>query len=219
VYCIIVGGGKVGFHLSRILQAQGHEVTVIEKDPGKLERLERELGEAAVQGDGARPSVLESAGCKRADVVVAVTGDDAVNLLISQIAAKTFGVQRTIARLNSPRNRRIFAALGVEGTVSSTAIIADLIGREVATRELHTLLSFKSGEITIVEIDLPAGAPVAGKSVRDIQLPEGALLVSVLHGDDVILPTGATVLAADDRLIALCSHATESALRAAVLGG
>jgi trk system potassium uptake protein TrkA len=215
---VIVGGGKVGFHLSRILQQQGHEVTVIEKDPGKMEALERELGEAAMHGDGARPSVLETAGCRRADVVVAVTGDDAVNLLISQIAAKMFGVQRTIARLNSPRNRRIFAALGVEGTVSSTAIIADLIGREVATRELHTLLSFKSGEITIIEIDLPASAPVAGKSLRDIHFPEGALLVSVLHGDDVILPTGATVLEADDRLIALCSHATEAALRTAVLG-
>ncbi len=218
MYCVIIGGGKVGFHLSLILQAQGHEVTVIEKDTAKLERLERELGEAAVHGDGSRPSVLESAGCRRADVVVAVTGDDAVNLLISQIAAKIFGVQRTMARLNSPRNRRIFAALGVEGTVSSTAIIADLIGREVATREIHTLLSFKSGEITIVEIDLPKSAPVAGKSLRDIELPQGALLVSVLRGDEVILPTGATILAADDRLIALCSHATEAALRAAVLG-
>jgi len=218
LYCVIVGGGKVGFHLSRILQAQGHEVSVIENDPGKLEALERELGEAAIRGDGSRPSVLEGAGCRRADVVAAVTGDDATNLLISQIAAKTFGVQRTIARLNNPRNRRIFAALGVEGTVSSTAIIADLIGREVATRELHTLLSFKSGEITIVEVDLPEGAPVVGKSLRDVQLPDGALLVSVLRGDDVILPSGATILTVDDRLIALCSHATETALREAVLG-
>jgi trk system potassium uptake protein TrkA len=218
VYCVIVGGGKVGFHLSRILQGQGHEVTVIEKDPAKLERLERELGEAVMRGDGSRPSLLEAAGCRRADVVAAVTGDDATNLLISQIAAKIFGVQRTIARLNNPRNRRIFAALGVEGTVSSTAIIADLIGREVATRELHTLLSFKSGEITIVEIDLPPTSPVVGKSLRDVHLPDGALLVSVLRGDDVILPSGATMLTADDRLIALCSHATEPALRTAVLG-
>jgi trk system potassium uptake protein TrkA len=219
LYCLIVGGGKIGYNLARQLQGEGHEVAVVEIKPVRCRRLEHELGEdLVIYGDGARPAVLEQAGCARADVVVAVTGDDAVNLLVAQVSRRRFGVQRTIARLNNPRNQHVFAALGIEGTVSSTAIIADLIEREVATRQIKTLLSFKSGEITIVEIDLPRGAPAVGRCLRDLSFPEGSLLVTVLRGNDVIVPSGSTVLEPDDRLIALSNDASEAALRSMLLG-
>lgn len=218
MYTIIVGGGKVGYYLTKTLIGEGHEVTVVERKAYRCERLEHELGDIVICGDGCLPSVLERAGCQRAEVVVALTGDDAANLLISQIARHHFHVPRTIARLNNPRNERIFRALGIEGTVSSTAIIADLIEREVATKAIKTLLAFKSGEMTILEVDLPKNSPAVGRSVRELTLPEGCLLVTVLRGNDVIVPSGATVLAADDRLIALTSHAAEPQLRTALLG-
>lgn len=218
MYTLVVGGGKIGYHLARQLLGRGHEVTIIESKPARVSRLEHELGDIVFLGDGARPGVLEQAGCARADVVVTVTGDDAVNLLVTQVARHRFHVERTIARLNNPRNQHLFVALGVEGTVSSTAIIADLIEREVATREIKTLLSFKSGEITIVEIDLQREAPAVEHHLRDLRFPEGSLLVSVLRGNDVIVPSGATQLQPEDRLIALCSHTSEQALRELLLG-
>lgn len=218
MYTLIVGGGKIGYYLARQLQSRGHEVTIVESKSQRARRLEHELGDIVIQGDGARPNVLEQAGCARADVAVAVTGDDAVNLLVTQVAQRRFGVGRTMARLNNPRNQHLFAALGVEGTVSSTAIIADLIEREVATREIKTLLSFKSGEITIVEIDLSPGAPAVDREVRGLDFPEGSLLVTVLRGNDVIVPSGSTLLQPADRLIALCSHAAEAPLRSMLLG-
>jgi len=221
MYVVIVGGGKIGYYLSKTLIGEGHEVTIVECKPVRAARLERdfaETGDIVVCGDGARPSVLEQAGCARADVVVALTGDDATNLLIAQLARQKFKVERVFARLNNPRNDHLFQVLGVASTVSSTAIIADMIEREVATREIKTLLSFKSGEITIVEIDLTQQSAGVGRPVRDLTLPAGSLLVSVLRGNDVIVPSGATVLTPGDRLIALTSHASEAELRRSLLG-
>lgn len=219
MYTVIVGGGKIGYHLARQLEGPDHEVTLIEIKAVRAQRLEHELGDIVIRGNGIRPTVLEQAGAGRADVLVAVTGDDAVNLLIAQMAAHRFGVRRIITRLNNPRNRQLFAALGIDGTVSSTTIIADLIEREVATSKIKTLLSLKSGEVTIVEIDLDTGSPVVGRALRDLTLPAGSLLVSVLRDNEVIVPSGATVLDPGDRVIALASHTSEAPLRKALLGG
>jgi trk system potassium uptake protein TrkA len=218
MYTVIVGGGKIGYYLARDLSGPDHEVTLVEVKSERVRRLEHELGDIVIRGNGVRPAVLEQAGCARADVVVAVTGDDAVNLLIVQTARHRFGVRRVFARLNNPRNQRLFAALGIDGTVSSTTIIADLIEREVATAEIRTLFSLKRGEITMVEIDLTAGATAVGRALRDLAVPDGSLVVTVLRGNEVILPGGSTVLAAGDRVIALAGHAHEAPLRRVLLG-
>src|SRR4051794_37182842 len=117
MYIVVVGGGKVGYHLTRSLLNEGQEVLVIEKNPEKVERMMTELGATAIHGDGAEVATLEEAGVGRADVVAAVTGHDEDNLIIAQVAKKRFSVPRTVARINNPRNEYIFNQLGIDSTV------------------------------------------------------------------------------------------------------
>jgi len=218
VYIIIVGGGKVGYYLTRTVLNEGHEVTLIEFDPGKAAKLAEEFGEIVLAGDGSRIRVLEEAGCSRADVVVAVTGEDEDNLIISQLASQRFKVRRVIARVNNPRNQHIFSVLGVAATVSSTSIIARMIEREVATQEMHTILSFERGDLDLVELDLKPLSPAARKHVRDIALPEGCLLVTVIRGGKVVVPKGQTVLREGDRILALIPQDKYGELEKTLLG-
>lgn len=218
MYIIIVGGGKVGYYLTRTVLNEGHEVTLIEFDPGKAAKLAEEFGEIVLAGDGSRIRVLEEAGCSRADVVVAVTGEDEDNLIISQLASQRFKVRRVIARVNNPRNQHIFSVLGVAATVSSTSIIARMIEREVATQEMHTILSFERGDLDLVELDLKPLSPAARKHVRDIALPEGCLLVTVIRGGKVVVPKGQTVLREGDRILALIPQDKYGELEKTLLG-
>ncbi len=213
MYVLVVGGGKVGFHLARTVLAKGHEVTVLELRRSRVQMLERTLGEVVVPGDGTLPSVLDEAGCARADVLAAVTGDDAVNLLVAVQAAQRFQVGRTIARLNDPRNERLFRLAGIDATVSSSAILAELIEREVAAERVRTLLTFPGGGVGIVQVDLSPLSTVSGCLVREVPWPDGALLVSVLRGRDVVVPDGATRLQAGDRLLLVASAASEEAVQ------
>jgi trk system potassium uptake protein TrkA len=213
MYVLVVGGGKVGFHLARAVLDKGHEVTVLESRPARVQVLERALGEVVVFGDGTLPSVLEDAGCARADVLAAVTGDDAANLLVAVQASRRFRVRRTIARLNDPRNERLFRLAGIDATVSSSAILAELIEREVAAERVRTLLAFPGGGVGIVQVDLSERSPVSGCLVRDVPWPAGALLVTVLRAQGVVVPDGSTRLQAGDRLLLVASTASEEAVQ------
>ncbi|MDA8146228.1 MAG: TrkA family potassium uptake protein [Thermaerobacter sp.] len=218
MYVILVGGGKIGYYLTKTLLRQEREVTVVEKSAAKCAKLEDEFGDIVVCGDGAKPQVLEEAGCARADVVVALTGEDEDNFVICQLARKKFHVARAIARINNPRNEQVFRELGAARTVSSTAVIANLIEMEVVTRKITTLLTFQSGEMTILEVVLPRSSPVAEHQVKDVAFPEGCLLVSVLRRDKVIVPRGDTVLQGGDRLIALTAAQRRYDLQRVLLG-
>lgn len=218
MYIIIVGGGKVGYYLTRTVLSKGHEATLIELDPAKAAKLSEEFGEIVLAGDGSRIRVLEEAGCTRAEVVVAVTGEDEDNLIISQLASQKFKVRRVIARVNNPRNQHIFSVLGVASTVSSTSVIARMIEREVITQELHTILSFDLGDLELVEIDLKPASPAVRKHVREIALPEGCLLVTVIRGGKVIVPKGQTSLREGDRILALTPQEKRAELQKTLLG-
>ena len=219
MYVLIVGGGKVGMHVGRTVLEQGHEVTVIEQRQARAEVLRAALGDVVILGNGTLPSVLESAGCGRADVVAAVTGDDAINLLVAVLAIRHFKAVRTIVRLNDPRNDRLFRLSGVGGTVSSSAILAELIEREVAAERVRTLLSFPSGGVAIVQVDLSTKSSVAGARVRDVPWPRGTLLVSVLRGEEVLVPEGALTVRAGDRLLLLAPPSVEGQLQTLLAPG
>jgi len=203
VYIIIVGGGKIGFFLAKRLFKDNHAVVVVEKDAETADVIAREFKGTVICGDGCEPSVLEQAGIARADVVAAVTGVDEDNFIICQIAKDQFRVNRTVGRVNDPDNERAFNELGIDVPIGVTMILAKIIEEEVSFSDFVDLLSFKRGKLALIRVDLPESSPVINKKVQDLQLPPSSVLVSVVRGDDVIVPKGDTVLKPLDDVVAL----------------
>ena len=202
---IVAGAGKVGWNLARELIGGGHEVTVIESDRERYMTVEEELEHSVHYGDASELWVLERAGIARADMVIAVTGDDEDNLLICQVAREKYGVERVIARCNNPRNLQHFELLGIKPAVSATDLILRLIEHEVPRVGLLHLLDLPQERLEIIEVEVAKGSPADGAMVRDLELPEGSLLISVLRegtgfvpGDDTVLEPGDEVLAVLD---------------------
>jgi trk system potassium uptake protein TrkA len=214
MYIIVVGGGKVGYNLVKLLLAEGHEVLLVEKDKAKATGLSTEFGESLMEGNGSRVSVLREGGANRADVLVAVTGTDEDNLVICQVAKSVFKCPRTIARVNDPRNEALFSTLGIDATVSSTRLIDSLIEEQVKAEDMVIpLVTLRSGNIEIIEMDLSGSSWILGKKIREISLPEGAIFISIIRGDEVIIPKGDTELTPGDKVIALVKKEMEQALR------
>jgi len=203
MYIIIVGAGKVGYFLAKRLCRSKHTISIVDKDKVICEEIAKELEVLSVNGDGCDPRTLEEAGVERADVVAAVTGDDEDNLIICQLAKERFGIQRTVGRVNNPDNEHTFSELGIDVPVDSTKIIAKVIEEEVSFSDFVNLMSFKRGKLAIVRVDLPKDSPVIDKEIKDIVLPEDSVLVSILRGEEVIVPKGNTVLKIGDDVIAL----------------
>jgi len=203
MYIMIVGAGKIGYFLAKRLIASKHTVSIVDKDRGVCEEAAKELEALVINGDGCDPRILEEAGIGRADVLAAVTGGDEDNLIICQLAKERFKVQRTVGRVNNPDNEHTFAELGIDVPVDSTKIIAKVIEEEVSFSDFVNLMSFKRGKLAIVRLDLPEDSPVIGKEVKNIELPADSVLVSVVRGEEVIVPKGNTVLKPGDDVIAL----------------
>lgn len=202
---MIVGGGLTGSALGGLLSQERHQITVVEQREELVERLQRELPNAQiVLGDGCEPSVLERAGIRRADVVCAVTGHDEDNLVVCLLAKHEYGVRRTIGRVNNPKNEWLFTSeMGVDERVSQAHIMASLLREEMSSQEITVLMRLHQGDTAIVEDILRPDSHAAGCSVSDLELPEQAVLVAILRGEDLIIPRGYTVLQAGDRVVAL----------------
>ena len=214
MYVIIVGAGKVGYHLGKMLMAGGHEVMLIEEDRFKVDTLSVEFHDAIIQGDGATVEMLKEAGANRANVVVAATGNDEDNLVICQVAKLVFLRPRTIARVNNPRNEELFAGLGVDASVSGTKIINAIIQEQVKAGDMMIpLLTLKAGEVEIVEVELSRSSAIVKKKIKELTLPSGAIFIAVIRGEEVIIPYGETEFQPEDRVIALVKRASEQALR------
>ncbi|HVP02374.1 MAG TPA: TrkA family potassium uptake protein [Solirubrobacteraceae bacterium] len=201
MYAIIVGGGKVGLNLARELLGKGHEVTLIEQRRERYLAMEDELEHVAQYGDGTELWVLERAGVQRADLVVAVTGDDEDNILICQIAREKYLVDRFIARVNNPRNRQYFDLLGIKPAVSATDLILRLIEHEVPQYGLVHLLDLPGERLEIIEIEVAPGSNASGVAVRDLRLPEGSIVISVLREGSGFVPKADTVIAVGDEVL------------------
>jgi len=218
IYVIIVGGGKVGYHLAKTLLSEGHEVLILEKDRKTYEWLIEELGETVMLGDGCEIRTMTEAGMARANVVVAVTGDDEDNLVICQMAKRKFGVPRTIARVNDPKNEELFRELGIDQTVSSTRIIYNLLDQQIETGEVIPLAALKRGEIELVEVDITPGSPVEGQKIGQLDLPPNTLIISILRDGTPIVAHSDTKLRVGDSVIAMIKAEREKELQAVFSG-
>lgn len=213
MYIILGGGGEVGYYLARNLLSQGHEVLLMEKNIARYQSLREELGQSIFRGDACEARMLEEAGARRADVVIAVTGEDEDNLVICQVAKKRFNVARTIARLNNPRNDILFQKLGIDVTVSPTKSILSLIESELPGRRFVMLMTLKRAGLEIVELTLPPISPVVGKKLSQVNLPRRCNLALIIRDQEPIFPSGETVLQANDDVYALVTDEAEEELR------
>lgn len=214
MYVIIVGAGKVGWNLARELLEKDHEVTLIEGDRDRFVAVEQELEHNIQYGDASELWVLERAGISRADLVIAVTGDDEDNMLICQVAKEKYLVDRIIARVNNPRNRQWFDLLGVRPSVSATDLILRVIEHEVPEYGLVHLLDLSQEQLEIIELLLAPDSRVAGRRVGDLEMPEGTLLISVLREGRGFVPGPDTVLESGDQVLAVLDPGVEEDLKA-----
>ena len=218
MYVIVAGGGKVGANVSRSLLQMGHEVTIIDQRRSRYDLLQEEFGENVLFGDATELFVLERAGIARPpDLVLAVTGDDEDNLVISQIAREGYEVPKVIARVNDPRNQEHFDLLGITQTVCATSGILGLVEHEVPEHGLVRLLELRREGLELVEVQIDANSPSAGKRLAGLQLPEGAALVSVVRNGRAELAEQTTVLRPGDQVLAVLQPGKEDALRKVLL--
>ena len=219
MYILIAGGGKVGANLARVLLGDDkHEVTLIEQRRDRFERLELEFEHQVLLGDATELYVLERAGIARPpDVVAALTGDDEDNLIICQLAKEKYGVTNVIARVNDPRNQAHFDLLGISPTVSATRGLMALIEHEVPEHDLVHLLELRKENLEIVEVQIPNGAPAAGKRVEKLSLPEGSRLISIMRNGRSEIAVGSTELQPGDQVLAILQPGKEDELRRVLL--
>jgi trk system potassium uptake protein TrkA len=212
MYIIIVGGGKVGYYLAKSLLQDEHEVLIIEKYKRKGDVISTDLGAVILRGDGTDSIVMEEAGMARADLAIAVTGDDEDNLMICQMAKKKFGVNRAIARINNPKNEHIFRLLGINNTVSVTDLILAQIEREIPAQSLVHLLTLREAGVSFVEAKVPADSPVVGKPLRSLGVPDDCVIPLIIRGGKGIVPHGETRLDVNDEVVAVTTIAKEDVL-------
>ncbi len=218
MYVVVIGGGNVGYYLTKELLAAGHEVVMIEKDPGRARLIADELGSIVVPNDGCEGRYQAEAGMARADVVAAVTGDDEDNLVACQVAKMRFNVPRSIARVNNPKNEHLFRQLAIDETVSPTRAILGVIEHEIPIHDLLHLADLEGGELQIVEAQLEADSPVVGRELRDLSLPEGSHVAVLIRNERAIAARPETRLVVGDRVLAITSEEREAELRSLLIG-
>lgn len=203
---VIIGGGKIGYNLFKTLKERGHQVTLIERDKDTCLKISEDINTDVIWGDGTDLEVLKDAGIEEADIIAAVTGTDEENLVICKIAKMNFDIKKTIARVNSPKNTVIFKTLGIDNTVCSTAVIANLIEYELDNEYCRIVNTFERGSMVLAEILISKSSHWCGKIIKDLILPEECVFVSVLRGEKVIYPRGDTLLLSDDKVLIVTNN-------------
>jgi trk system potassium uptake protein TrkA len=212
MFVLIVGAGKVGLNTARSLTHMGHEVIVVEQRRMRYNLLLPELEEKLLFGDGTEIYVLEKAGIARADMVVAVTGDDEDNVIISEMARLKYNVPKVVARVNNPRNQVTFDLLGVDATVCAATMLISMIQHELPVHKYVPMLKFKREGVELVELQVSEESPFANRTISDIQLPESALLIAILRAGETLLAHGSETLLPDDHVLCLLDPAKEKEL-------
>jgi trk system potassium uptake protein TrkA len=219
MFVLVVGGGKVGYYLTKELIGAGHEVVLMERDPRRAGQIADEIGSVVIPRDGCEGKYLVEAGCERADVVAAVTGDDEDNLVICQMAKHHFDVPKTIARVNNPQNEALFKHLGVDEIVSPTRMILGSIESDIPVHELLHLGVVGGGELELIEAQLRDDSPAVGHSASSLNLPEGCAIFAVIRNEKAISLRGDTELRNGDKVIGVGRAECEGELHRILLGG
>jgi trk system potassium uptake protein TrkA len=215
----IAGAGNVGVFIANDLVASGHEVQVIEQNPDVVQRVQTANGVEWLVADACEVSSLREAGLERCDVVVAATGDDEDNLVISLLAKQEFGVPRVVARVNHPQNEWLFNEnWGVDIPVSTPHLISALVDEAVSVGRLVRILQFEGGQVRLVEVTLADDAPIVDKAIRDLDIPRDATIVAVIRGEHVVMPRGDTVFEAGDEVLAMVTGDSEADVRQIMTG-
>ncbi len=218
MYFVIAGGGEVGFHLARALLESGHEIMLIESDRKRAQWIEDELGSVVINASADEGRYQIEAGCQRADGVIAVTGDDAKNLVICQLAKYHCRVPRVIARVNNPKNEIVFKALGIDETVSSTRVLMNVIEQELPTGGFMPLMPLTGSHLEVIEAEIAPGTPAADRSIDTLGLPTGAEVGGIVRAGAILHADGHTRLAVGDRVIVLAPTVAEAEVRKALFG-
>lgn len=210
----IAGAGKVGSFIAGDLQRAGHDVVIIEKDVKAADRVRHELDVAVFATDACEISELHEAGLVDVDVMVAATGEDQVNLVVSLLAKQEFAVPRVVARVNHPKNQWLFnESWGVDVSVSSPHLLTALVEEAVSVGSLVQLLPLRGSEAKLVEVRLAADCPCSGQQLADLQIPRDATIVAVVRDGHVIVPNGDTTLEPADEVLALVTPESEHELK------
>jgi trk system potassium uptake protein len=217
---VVTGAGNVGRHLANDLRLRGHEVTVIDQDPGVVDRARKEAaaGVDVILGDACEPWVLDKADLATCDVLVPATGDDEDNLVTSLLAKQEYGVPRVVARVNHPKNEWLFTAQwGVDVPMSPPHILTALVEEAVTSGDLVRLLKLEGGQVTLVEVTINEASPMAGRPLYELRLPQDSAVVAILRGGHVVIPQPETQLVAGDEIMAIATPEVEEAIRSALM--
>ena len=215
----IAGAGNVGTYVAGDLNAKGHEIILIEQNKEIVQQLKDELDVVWVVGDACELYTLDTAVLTSCDVVVAATGDDEDNLVISLLAKQEFGVRRVVGRVNHPDNEWLFTeSWGVDVAVSTPHLLTSLVEEAVSTGDLVRLLKLEQGKVALLEVTLAEGSPAEGKTVGDLEMPPDCSLVAIVRDRHVITPSSDTQLSAGDEVLALATAEAESDLREVLAG-
>jgi trk/ktr system potassium uptake protein len=218
MYFVIAGGGEVGFHLAKALLESGHEIMLIESDRRRAQFVEEQLGSVVLNAPADEGRFQIEAGCQRADAMIAVTGEDPANLVICQLAKWKCNVPRVIARVNDPKNEIVFKALGIDETISSTRVLMSVIEQELPSSGFVPLMPLTGSHLELIEAEITADTPSAGKTVRALGLPRGSAVGGIVRKGNVLHADEDEVLEVGDRLVILAPTKDESEVRKALSG-
>ena len=212
MYVVIVGCSESGYHLSKALIAGGHEVVVVEKSIERFQLLKDELGTVALLGDGTDELTLKRAGIARADVVVSLTGVDATNLVITQMTKHIFQVPRTMALIKDPKNEPIFHEVGIDVVVNSTHLVLESMEEGIPGRPLVHLMNLRVPGMELVSVSIPEDSNIIGKRLSEIELPPNSFITLIVKKTGATLPTGRSVVEAEDELVTVTPEGDEQIL-------
>ena len=216
---VVAGAGNIGRHLAHDLRERGHEVTVIEQDPETLDRAQEDApGVTFILGDACEPWVLDKAEVRTSEVVVAATGDDEDNLVISLLSKQEYAVPHVVARVNHPKNEWLFTeSWGVDVPMSPPHVLTALVEEAVTVGDLVRLFKLERGQVTLVEITIDENAPIAGRPLYELRLPQDSAVVAILRRGHVVIPQPETKLIPGDEVMAIATQEAEDSLRAALM--
>ena len=218
MYFVVAGAGEVGLHLSQALLEAGHEVTILEADRRRANYVQDRLGSIVMNAAADEGRAQMEAGCNRADALIAVTGDDAKNLVICQLAKLNCHTPRVIARVNNPKNEIVFKTLGIDETISSTRVLMGVIEQELPTGGFMPLMPLAGTPNELIEAEIAPGTPPAGKTIASLRLPTGALVGGIVRKGKLMHAEDDTRLEVGDRVIVLSPEVSESEVRKALFG-